>query len=381
MNLVWWSLPGPDRFVSEIEDSLRHGRNAVVLLPKYCPEGLSVAVRAKLADSDWTFSTFVPPSDELPPLRKLADRFLDDTSRQLVSTPNDLLNEDSFLGKIIWSEVSQLNGSLNWVPFISSYQAACKQRSPMKRSMICLCLSSHLTDVLPQADTCLDVFRWNDYVHPLDMLLYTSLKVEDQFQSDLHRAVGINVIAKLAMWDPLVVDCLSSKSLEEILDPGKTFEVMASDRNWLTPGLGNSFTNWASGKTHLFQEKEERHSAILSVHGPKDLLDHRMWSAQVGVIFPFIEECRRSMINGGRLNSLVPFQTDEKKVYSDVRDMEIGLIAQAFQRTRNFFDPELKKLAYRLRDMRNDLAHLEGVKTKHLMSMEVQEYRRILDAS
>ena len=48
MDFSVWELPGPRRFITDIVDDLREGRNVIIVLPKYIPKGFFVAIRDKL---------------------------------------------------------------------------------------------------------------------------------------------------------------------------------------------------------------------------------------------------------------------------------------------------------------------------------------------
>ena len=79
MSAVWWRLPGPAEFVRRTASELREGRNLVLCLPRYLPDGLSDALRfARLSDGDpesWCVLETCPASGPAP-TRQIADRLL-----------------------------------------------------------------------------------------------------------------------------------------------------------------------------------------------------------------------------------------------------------------------------------------------------------------
>ncbi|MFH0989887.1 MAG: hypothetical protein V1799_07720 [bacterium] len=351
----------------------------VILFPELHPPNLGFALSARFRDSDWTFQQIRPPFDESDPLKFLCESYLEKDLHYKIVSASDILSQESFQGKIIWIEFNDFHTWEKWAGFLSLFQQACKATSLMRRSMICACVIGESANVIPEKDACLDVFKWNDCVNSLDMLIYVHMKVESTFPSDVHRSIATNIIDSIAMWDPNLADYLASRAIGEILNPRSLLEQYAKERNWLPGNAVYSDNNWSKGKTYLWQGKDVCHSAVFALQGPIEELERRIWSAQVGVLFPFIEECRRRMIIGNKLGIMMPFQTEEGKLTSDIRDMEIGQITYALQRSKTYVDRELKKLVFVLREMRNDLAHLENVKTSDLLSKEILEYDRILD--
>lgn len=112
------------------------------------------------------------------------------------------------------------------------------------------------------------------------------------------------------------------------------------------------------------------HSAFLAQHGTLDEINRRIWTAQIGVLMPFVEEKRQQLISDLKDLLIVPHSAGYK-VISDVRELEIGHIH--YQANNGFFtiNEHTKRLITRLRDIRNCLSHIEALSPELLLCEDI----------
>jgi hypothetical protein len=117
----------------------------------------------------------------------------------------------------------------------------------------------------------------------------------------------------------------------------------------------------------IFEGRERIHSAALCESDSKSAIPHRIWSGQVAVLLPYIEEQRRDVLEqiGDQLR--LPFKTRFGEVIRDLESLEIGHIALQVP-DLNGIDPALARLIYKLRDIRNQLSHLGPVPIGRLLA-------------
>jgi hypothetical protein len=183
---------------------------------------------------------------------------------------------------------------------------------------------------------------------------------------DLYRRIATTIVARLALWDPEVSQRLARENMRRILEPIEVLKRIAIDRDWATLDGRKSPVSWHSGARGLFDGKERTHSAVLAVDDPHNELRRRVWSAQVEVVFPLIEEKRQELIE-----TLARILTDRS--VSDLQDMEIGAIELEISRKGHRVPYELRRQVRRLKEMRNSLAHLEPLNPELLIASEIKD--------
>lgn len=104
-----------------------------------------------------------------------------------------------------------------------------------------------------------------------------------------------------------------------------------------------------------FGDRMVVHSCALA-EGSREL-QQRVWSAEVGVVLPRIEELRQQLIDRYSSRFRMPYRTRFNQIIDDVRDLEIGHVCDQLQTISA--PREDRYAAAQLTKMRNRLAHLE----------------------
>jgi hypothetical protein len=221
MNAEFWRLPGPRRFLLAVADDLRSGKSVVLCLPETCPEGLFSALRRLLAAEDhicWqTLSAGI--GDERSPADQLFARFLPQAAPEALRSARQLARESGFQGKLIAvSGICKANWP-RWRAFLSEYEDAARAVDLLDRNRFCVaCQGAPALDP-PVEGVCLEVHTWEDVVDELDIRLFAAEQSRESRQSALARALWVEIVTQLAVWDPEVVTAFFGQSLDEVLEP------------------------------------------------------------------------------------------------------------------------------------------------------------------
>lgn len=359
MYNFWWQLPGPKSFIDRLVQDIRDGKNIIMCLPKYSPyEKLSKAVRIEMENDEWEWH-LIDTQEEKDPVNLLFKRFIPNHRIDQIRNANTLAKDPVFKGKLIWLTNINQNNWLSWREFIVDYANICRHYCLLDRTLFCIPLIGELTLNLPSEDICLSLHRWCNYIDRTDMLVFTSQFFREKAIPLIEKQMIISVIVNLSLWDPFTSERLANESIDKILKPNYILKQIARERDWDNSDFVNERLLWLSGIKNEFEGKEEFHSAILSLHDPKKEIERRIWSAQVGVYFPFIEQKRQEILVKLKNVLKVPFTTRFETI-NNIWDLEIGHIES--QIVNEISVPmELKKLVKRLRIMRNKLSHLNSL--------------------
>ncbi|MBI3801875.1 MAG: hypothetical protein HY268_33505 [Deltaproteobacteria bacterium] len=372
MSRFWWGLPGPAGFVSRVVQDLRDGKNVVLCLPEHLPTGLGSAIRYAMDASGTVKWRSFDVSDEkdVTPLDLLFSRFISHSDSQTLRSAYVLSEADSFAGHIVWLEGMTADLWRTWGAFIIEYEHVCRVLSPIMRSVFCVPLVGDPALQPPADDVCLTKQTWSGVVSHLDMLLYAASILEDRQLPHYQRELVVNVIAQIALWDPHVGDRLAYENLDRILNPRPILQDIAVERHWdfAEPQLWPKL--WHRGVVNTIDEQRKIHSSLLAMNDTAAEIERRVWIAEVGVMFPYIEEKRQDILKRLARVLKVPFNTRFGETITDLRDLEIGHIESQISIMPNI-DPKLLRLVRQLRKIRNQLAHVETL-DKNLLEFETQ---------
>ena len=102
-------------------------------------------------------------------------------------------------------------------------------------------------------------------------------------------------------------------------------------------------------------------TAALAASGKFRDVEQRIWSAEVGILFPYVEEKRQELVEELRSVLRVPFVKRTGEVVSDLRDLEIGHIESQLKSMGVIMKPDQMRLIECLRQIRNHLSHFQLV--------------------
>lgn len=368
MSFTWWQLPGPGRFVSAIEHALRDGRNTVVLYPSGFPDGFGRALRSRIEAArlglSWT-TLDVRRIGRAKPLDVLFDRFVHDSDVDDDRTAHGLAAEPSLASQIVFVDGLDERTWPVWRGFVADYAAACHARAAGDRALFVV-LAPVAQDEAPATSLTLSCMTWSGWVEPLDMQLYAATLLADSALDRLRRDTAVMAIASLALWDPEVADRLALQAPELLFTPVDLLTELAAERAWNSAGGAGA---WLDGSRDTFDGKERIHSALLAAAGDRRGIERRIWRGQIGVLFPYLEEQRLTLVAELGRELKVPYQPDPERkpneLILDVTDLELTHICAQLKNKGPAREADYAR-SYRLKRVRDDLAHLRPVPYERL---------------
>ncbi len=388
MSNSWWEMPGPSRFAAQIARELLKGNNICICLPEYSPRGLTDAIKAALGNNvsvtcddsarHWA-SLNISANGNDRPVEILFSQFAPDCSSQLVRNANLLSQQTSFARKIIWLEGITPHNWLAWKKFLIEYAHVSRAAaSPLEQTVFCAPLVGKLAETPPPEDARLLARNCGEIVDSLDMLIFTSRLFHSRPMPTLQKRAVIAIVANLALWDPAVSERFAYEEIEQILNPTPILAEIAEQRNWrdALPLLNRCF--WYAGMKEIFDGVERIHSAALAVLDSDHEIKRRIWSAEVGVLFPFVDEKRRELIAKYSKVLRVPFKPlDSNKEITELHNLEVGHIETQLLKDRSSKSSSLGRYVRRLKDIRNDLAHFKPLTLERLLFEEIKELNEV----
>ncbi len=356
----FWSLPGPGSFVESIIDDVRVGKNVVLRLPQFQPPGLEAVLRQKVSEESWCWHPLRTTEHQLP-LAELQDRFQQSSTRYKRRDIQQLLDSSDFEGNVIW--LGGIGGAewVRWKPFIEEYQHACRNKPESRRSLFIIPLSGEVAQHPPNQEITLTIHSWCGSVSELDMIFYATLLLKGSRLAEKQKLLLATTVAKLSLWDPNMAERLARSQINEILSPIGLLRKIAEERTW----TDERAPNWQDGSLNRVDGIEQVHSAYLAATDSK-AVDARIWSAQISVIFPLLEEQRRNILLRIQNQHQVPIKMGET-IIDNLWDLELGQLAYFLKYNKHPLYPS----AARLHRIRNSLAHLENLPPEEAFAREL----------
>ncbi|MCE7981186.1 MAG: hypothetical protein DYG89_08355 [Caldilinea sp. CFX5] len=368
MNHFWWNLPGPVRFIDQIIQDLRDGKNIIICLPDFAPANLAEAVAYHLRiDSDWCYERLEWAGHRSKPLDLLIHQLIPDPDPNTFWNAKLLLEHEMIRGHWFWLELPNATAWPQWREFMIEYAHACRAYPSYQRPLFIIVTQGIAEELTNITDVCLSTHRWYGYVDRLDMLLFTKHLMPQRPCKPLQKEMIVAMIAELAQWDPYVAQALVEQPLSTLLNPKLTLKAIAAERRWLESRQVPR--TWCTGTTNAMEDgRVTTHSALLALSDPGNEMNARIWNAQVRIVFPYLEEQRRRLLTEIGKQLRVPFETEYGMV-THLHELEIGHIANQLNTMLSArIPPEIRRKATRLKEIRNKLAHLE------ILSAEMVEF-------
>lgn len=365
MSALWWSLPGPRRFASEVAGDLRDGSSVVVLAPEHLPDGLDRAVRRELGDNafwtsldladrevadregwrgddwgdrvDWDAEDGGHHRETLPSLstypvspavsRRVHDDPLAALARRAIPIAGvrgcpdlaTLAAHPGFAGRAVWVDGVAALAWPAWRDFLPEYTTIALKRPILGRAVLCVVARGAAACAPPSPRLGLSVRRWRGIVDPLDTLLYVSQILPARPISRLERRVSISVIANVALWDAALCDILAREDFTRLLAPGEVLEEMARARGWLA-GLEEAVVDpsrTTPTPTHLPTPPPPLPDNAWG-RGMADLYDDEVcWHPSAFPINRRVTEVRRRVWSG-QVREMLPLAEDRRRALLDI---------------------------------------------------------------
>lgn len=345
----FWTLPGPAAFVDEVEEQLRASRSLVVALPMQSPQGLVEALCSQMDGNGWDRASLA--ADLRLPIEQLFETLALASGENQTRSARLLLERLPQGQVVIVEDIGTSQWGL-WHALIREYEQLSRDVSALERPMLVLIVRGVALGDLPEPAPALKVLPWDEIVAEIDMLAYADMLLRQVGVQGPQRRLAATVIARLALWDERVAECLSLLPLSDILAPRTALAALAVEFGW----HALEAQTWQNGTRSRIDGAVHTHSALLALEDQTGALDMLVWSAQASIILPLIELHRRSIVQKIRHRLKMPRLVGDETV-RDPYDLEVSELGRAAQ-AANLESGIIIQIA-RLRYLRNRLAHLD----------------------
>lgn len=375
----WWSLPRPSQFVRAIEGDLLAGKNVLVALPAHAPSGLRRAMERQVKAGElYSFreidSKNGPGAAADSPARIVAHALRvcgleTEVSAESIATAGGVGETVLWVGGIDDSTWPR------WRDFAVKYEFACRNVPPYERLLFVLPVVGLSANLFPRENLTLSVRMWRGVVERLDMLLFVSHVINRGACHPLLQQTAIATVTELAGTDPSVAEFMAVRPLESQLDPLPALRDFGIARGWEEQTWracgGDDDVGWCRGVADELDGSRWLHSGAVALVSDLATLRRRLWAAQVGILFPFLEHRRLSFVAAHRALLSLPVVTPWEQI-DDAESLELSHLA--FQ-LKHRISPACFARIELCRRMRNELAHLRPLGANDLLS---EEFEKIL---
>lgn len=364
---MWWKLPGPARFLRALARNIEDGKNIVLRWPNRAPKDWR---RALEEAEPWLRTSFIwtplPASkiNERSPQEFLANSTGLNLGKPWEITPESLVEEHHKIASRIFF-IDGLNATTwaGWKPFLTRYADLSRTIDTDLRPRFIVSLAGSAALDIPSTDICLTSLAWDGYVSSLDAKVFASHLWHDSLCRARQRPLWLAMIAAFAAWDPAAIQTLAQMKLANLCDH-QTLSERLGELFFANPQPAVSDSPetdrdhlWLQGLLQHFDGRDSHHPA-LRLADP-DALTYLLWSAQIAVLLPLIEEERRRFLDKFATTFQVPFTTPTGEHIERVDRMEIGHIwHQMSKNAARYPTTDLDRIRL-LRRARNTLAHFQ----------------------
>jgi hypothetical protein len=366
---LFWQLPEPARYLRAIVEDLRAGSNVVLAIPDHAPNGYVAALGTALSTVN------LPPLQEIQPNGSAPittiHEFLTLGPCPPSATVFDLCDNEDFRRRLIHVQPFTPGSWPAWSSFLLEYEDACRQLELADRTLFLVTISGELAVTAPTPANLLRVHPWLDRMDGLNIRLHAANLLPASIQISWQRQLAVATLAELALWDPEVVAAGASLPLAEILSPEPWLNRIAVARGWSpseNPCLPEA--RWR-GLREPFEGRFRTHSAWIALTGRSEALFQRLWTAQVAALFPFLERHRRGLLHCYGKMFKIPWPTKFGQI-DQLKDLELNHIADQFRPHSYGGLRDVFRFVCWLRDIRNELAHLNSVPSSLLLDPRYQ---------
>lgn len=367
----FWQLPGPSRFLMSVTEDLRRGSSVVVLFPELPPPDWMPALRQTAHQSNLglALESFKVPS-EGSPIRALAEFFSPEHATS-VRTAMDLVRQPQLQGRGVVLQLHLPSHWPIWHNFLLEFADVVRRSElrPCDRPVFLVPLFGELDGSVPQSEVAFRVHRWSNVVNRLDMQLWATTMLAGSPEPFWQRQLRVAIAVELALWDTELCTQACALDLGQLIQPTTWLAAFACSCGWDLEVAGATSLVGRTDQQREYEGRPRNHSAWLALQGRVDVIERRVWQAQLTVLFPLLENHRQELLSGNKSGWCVPWKTNYGFV-ERLEDLELNHLADQL-RSQRFIgngQRDLFDFVCWLRDIRNDLAHLVPVSSTRLLN-------------
>jgi hypothetical protein len=360
----WWMLPGPRRFIDAIIDGVREGKSVFLLLPENIPGAFPYTLKEALREeSNWES---VNVTSGMSPVDFLYMHLVPNADPRKLRSELSLAGEQEFQRKLIWIESIPAEEWSAWSAFFLEYERVSRAIPESRRSLFLIRIVDPGIDSAPPKAVGLSSLRWDGWLRRNDMQLYSSSCVRES-KSGLETDLTTALVAELGGWDPLLCEYLADFELSDLIQPGPLLERFAAERDLIFQPAPVDETSWGKGLWQTYLRKQTPHTSYGVFLFGQRFLNRLLWKAELGILIPYIEEQRQSLIETYRSNFRLPYYS-KYGVINDVYDLEIGVLELLLNQSGVSSRATLE-FVNNLKLARNQLSHLAPVDSSILLAL------------
>lgn len=205
----------------------------------------------------------------------------------------------------------------------------------------------------------LSIRYWDGIVDDVDLLLFASEQLRESVVTPLLRALLANTVARVAAWDFETGAALVAEGVATISAPGECLQGIEHAKGWTV----DTPVDWRLGTGN---RDGVAHAAWAALSDPPEELNRRIWSAQLAVLLPWIEERRYELVANHRYE-VKRHMRAAGNAQDDPFALEVGDLHALF--SRRGADRHVRRLVRCLRDARNSLAHRQRLPWNRVLEL------------
>ena len=347
-----WDLPGARRFVDTACASLRAGNNVVASFPgTTVPDGFDDAIAVTIGNAFHLGRV----SGSTAPLDDLRQHYADQPSH--IHSATDLCDDAGFQGRLVRPYGLDAHSWPAWRDFLRTYAQASRSRPLLGRSLFLLAGCPTPDEPVPEVGVVR--MMWDGSVDNVDLLLFANERLRERIQNPLLRSLLANTVARVSAWDYDTAANLLAENDRTIMDPVEMLRASADERGWTT----DTPLDWRLGTA---SRAGIAHPARAAVDNPPVEIERRLWSAQLAVLLPWIEERRHDLVANNLYDVKQQMRIDGDGE-GDPYDIEVGELYALFARRGGHRG--IRERLRCLRDGRNVLAHRRHLSRDGVMKL------------
>lgn len=343
----WTDLPGPSSFLTRVEQDLRESKSVLAVVPSCFDDRWINEIRSRMEDCyEWRVAPSTP------------EEFLNEISNRndglAFIKPQEIIEAGICRQGFVLTNPPG-NTWEKWASFLQNFAELNRGVEDLNRNVF-LISTPERTSRLPNQPLLSELYI-DGFIRHEDPFFYSAQALEPDETDGLWRRIRMHISSEIAHWDFDLCDQLCELPILSLLDPYDWLRQRGKSRGW--HGLSKASDPEILrqlGLVFTVEKNEIMHSVLLALDGNKTEINKRVWIAQVRVLFPIIEEQRIRLIRDLRKIDPATIRAWENEPEID-GDLEIG--ALSFRMSRSRFSQKLTNYAFRLRKVRNKLAHLQ----------------------
>jgi hypothetical protein len=355
----WWELAGPlsllDRIVSAISKS---ERVIAVECPIPRPEGLQHALERHLGRElaldciRVDLSTF----DQSASIAHLLGEAAGIAASEIAEV-SDLTRHAHLADKVILIDGIDRRQATRWGLFLRSLASEKIAGSIIGPVAVmfppCGLGTAEKTTLYGSAFTCSALGRVDRH----DSIAHLA-RIGIRPTSDLPSRIGHAVIVEVAAWSRPMLENMAQWGVDDQIEPVPLLRRAADGQKFPYP-------RWENGLVDLWDDEPVVHPVAALTHGLTNHVQRRVWSAQAGVVLPFVDRIRRGVIQRYReildrhVSPRTPFKrlvNEREIVKTQPEELEFFEIIQLLD---NVLSPREKDLIKAARHARDYGAHMK----------------------